>query len=310
MKTKCFLFFLSVLLGGMVMVKGIQASNLKESHQPLRSPTPAVVATNGIYDIIVENVPASAGIGTYTVRTGANHLITISQGAKQDILHGGASGSPWSTYLTVRSYDSNNEYVSTNYNPWASGGFTVHALEAISNPPPTVSPIGGTGFSTIWYIPGGSYIDLLKIEQVTIIEGTTLANSHIRVTTIVTNLREDPAHIGIRYEWDIMIDGNDGSWFAPRNPDGPWLGVETEWAPPPPLFEHYETTDDPSNPLFTISGSVTGPVFSPPVVPPELLQYVAWGSIPFPGLYNYAFDFTPSGRVSLSKNHEMSLLSS
>jgi hypothetical protein len=297
MKTNKSLFFLLAFLGGMVIANGIEASNPKESHPPRQSPAQAV-ATNGFYDLIVEDVFGSSGIGTYTVRTGQNHPITVQYGQKQDILYGGAAGSPWSTYLTVRSYDSNNEYVSVSniYGISASPGFTVYYLDNISDPPPTVLPIGTTGFRTIWYIPGGGYVDLLKIEQVTTIEGTTVDDSRIRVSTIVTNLgTSSPASIGIRYEWDIMIDGNDGSWFAPRLPNDNWLSVETEWSPP--QFQHYETTNDPNNPVFRILGSVNGPVFSPSVTPPDVLQFVAWGSIPSPGLFNYAFDFTHSGRI-------------
>jgi hypothetical protein len=133
--------------------------------------------------------------------------------------------------------------------------------------------------------------DDLYIEQVVEVMGTTIADSSVRVSTEVRNTGAEPVDIGIRYEWDLMIDGIDGSWFAERNPDGSWIDVEAEWASP--AFEQFETTDDPASPVLLIFGTVTGPATLTPLpTSPDLLQFASWGSI-----YGRAFDYTPTGQT-------------
>jgi hypothetical protein len=144
-----------------------------------------------------------------------------------------------------------------------------------------------TSITTNWFIWGQE--DSLAITQVTAVEGATVADSRVRVTTTVTNTGVDPARIGIRYEWDLMIDGEDGAWFAARNPDGAWLGAEQEWASP--TFERFETTNDPANPILTVFGTVNGPAsFTPAPTQPDLLQFAYWE-----GAYVEPFDYTPTG---------------
>jgi len=222
----------------------------------------------------------SPGVGTYTVATGSSHP---SPG--ENVLYGGAAVSPWSTYLTVRVYDTSVEYVSTTSGPAPSTGYTVVALDTCS---PSVSTVGNE-VTTTWTTP-----ENLTIQQVTAIEGTDLASSRVRVTTTVANNDATSHDVGIRYEWDLQIDGYDGSWLRERDPDGSWLDVETEWVSP--TFERFETTNSPSTPVLNIFGTVTGPALLTPT-PPDLLQFAAWGFSPSPGLYQYAFDFTPTGRT-------------
>jgi len=245
-----------------------------------------IVVSNNIYDVTVEDTSGSDGIGTYTVSTGSGF-----PQPNQDILFSGADHDAWSSYLTVRSYTTKTDYVTTTSSPATTPGFTVINLDPANvNIVPTA-----TSVTTSWST-GAVGTDALSITQVIAIEGTTVADSRVRVTTNVTNTGEESVRIGIRYEWDIMIDGADGSWFAERNPNGPWIDTEQEWALP--IFESYETTNDPANPIFTIVGTVTGPAtLSPPPTPPDLLQFAAWGSTPSPGVYDFAFNFTPTGRT-------------
>ncbi|MCK5592992.1 hypothetical protein KAI31_02730, partial [Candidatus Bathyarchaeota archaeon] len=248
-----------------------------------------VTISNGIYDVSVQDVTGLSGLGTYTVSTGTGH-----PQPNQDVLYDGVAQQPWSTYLTVRSYSTSTEYVSTSSSPTPSAGYNVVNLETVS----------ATGFSSLtptsavawWNLNTPADPDDLYIEQVIEVVGTTLADSRVRVSTEVTNTGIDPMDIGIRYEWDIMIDGFDGSWFAERNPDEPWIDIESEWTAP--AFERFETTNDPASPVFSIFGTVTGPTtFTPPPTPPDLLQFAAWGSSPSPGLFDFAFDFTPTART-------------
>jgi len=248
-----------------------------------------VTISNGIYDVSVEDVIGLNGLGTYTVSTGTGHPQPY-----EDVLFGGVAQDPWSTYLTIRSYDTSTEYVSTSSSPTPSAGYNVVNLDTVS----------ATGFSSPTPTSAVAWWDLntladpddLYIEQVIEVVGTTLADSRVRVSTEVTNTGADPVDIGIRYEWDIMIDGEDGSWFRETNPDKPWIDIEDEWISP--AFERFETTNDPASPVFSIFGGVTGPTtLTPPATPPDLLQFAAWGWNPSPGLFDFAFDFTPTARI-------------
>jgi len=132
--------------------------------------------------------------------------------------------------------------------------------------------------------------DFLKIKQNTFIDGTTLDDSKIGVTTTVKNTGYDTVKIGIRYEWDIMIDGNDAARYRTKNPEGPWLEYETQWSSF--NYTHYEITDYPfGTPTFYNLGSVIGPTYlTPPPTPPDLLQYASWSNG-----YLYAFNYTLQG---------------
>ena len=266
-----------VLVAVMALAMGLSAPAVvaEGGKEPPGTSGGTFVVTNGIYTLSVEDNPLSSGVGTYTISTGVTH-----PNPNQDIFYDGAMQMPWSTYLTVRVYDTATEYVSTNAAPLPSAGYTVVALDTCS---PLVTAID-TSVTTAWTTP-----ENLGIEQLTAIHGTTLSDSMIEVTTTVTNQDSIPQSVGIRYEWDIMIDGNDGSWFAERIPDGPWLDTEAEWVLP--AFERYETTDNPGAPLFSIFGTVTGPAVLSPTSP-DLLQFANWREI-----YARAFDYTLVGHT-------------
>jgi len=279
--------FQIVLLSTLIF--SIIAATPVDAQKGIGNESGTVTISNGIYDVSVEDVTGGNGLGTYTVSTGMGH-----RQPNQDVLYHGAAHNPWSTYLTVRSYDTSTEYVSTSYSPTPSAGYTVVNLDAVST----------TGFTTPtptsavawWDLNTPADPDDLYIEQVIEVAGATLADSRVRVSTEVTNTGGNPVDIGIRYLWDIMIDGEDGSWFRATNPDGPWISREDEWTPP--AFEGFETTNDPASPVFSIFGGTTGPTaLTPPATPPDLLQFASWGSDPDPGLFGFAFDFTPAART-------------
>jgi uncharacterized repeat protein (TIGR01451 family) len=235
-----------------------------------------VVVTNGIYTLSVQNLLNASGIGTYTVSTGASHPIP-----NQSVLYGGAAHSPGSTYLTVRVYDTQTDYVASN----GQGGYVInpapgYALVHLDTCFQTIQTIGNA-VVTSWLTPEG-----LQIIQTTSIDGTTLVDSRVRVQTKVVNLSGpvDPHVFGVRYFWDLMIDGQDGSYLAARNPDGLWLGAETQWLPP--SFEQFETTNDPLAPVLNVFGTVNGPASLAPT-PPDLFQFDRWPSA-FPQPFNYA----------------------
>jgi hypothetical protein len=243
-----------------------------------------ITVGNGIYDVSVQDAASSTGIGTYTVSTGP-----VFPQPDENVLFGGADRDPWSSYLTVRSYNTSTDYVTAN-DSGVNSPFTVRMLD------PALASINSTNTSVTatWNTATAPNMsDALLITQVTAVEGMNLFNSRVRVTTNVTNVGSANVSIGIRYEWDLMIDGNDGSWLAERGPDGGWLDTETEWLAP--SFESFETTNDPTNPFFSIFGTVTGnETFSPQPTPPDLLQFAYWGR---PGAFSAAFDYTPAGQI-------------
>jgi hypothetical protein len=278
MKTKRRFGVMSILLVVVVLVSllamGTTVAAEEEKEALVGDSGGTFVVTNGIYTLSVQDNVGETGVGTYTISTGAAH-----PNPNQNIFYAGAAQSPWSTYLTVRVYDTLMEYVSTTSGPAPSGGYTVMDLDDCS---PLVTAIDSTIITT-WMTP-----DNLAIEQVTAIEGTTLSDSRVRVTTTVTNNDMIAHSVGIRYEWDIMIDGEDGSWFAERIPDGPWLDLETEWVSP--AFERYEIVNDPASPIFSVFGTAAGPAVLAPT-PPDLLQFADWFDV-----YSRAFDYTPTGQ--------------
>jgi hypothetical protein len=236
-----------------------------------------ITVGNGIYNVSVEDVASSNGVGTYTVSTGS-----VFPQPNENVLYGGAARAPWSSYLTVRSYTSSKDYVTTNDSDVLS--------PSVVNLDPALASINATNASATATWNTTNMSDALLITQITAVEGMNLFDSRVRVTTNVTNVGSANVSIGIRYEWDLMIDGNDGSWLA-ECPDGEWLDTEKEWVAP--SFESFETTNDPTDPFFSIFGTVTGnETFSPQPTLPDLLQFAYWG-----GAYYAAFDYTPTGQI-------------
>ncbi len=267
-----FLFVLVLVLSLSVLPTGAAQA---EKGEDLEAGT--IVVTNGIYTLSVQD--QLGGVGTYTVATGSTH-----PNPNQNILYNGAVQSPGTTYLTVRVYETLKEYVSTSGGPTPSAGYTVVALDTRN---PSVTQLGNA-VRTTWTTP-----ENLAIEQVTAVEGTVLAGSRVRVTTTITNNSATPYDVGIRYEWDLMIDGSDDSWFAERNPDAAWTETETAYAPP--IFERFETVNDPSTPIFSVYGTVNGPaVFVPPPTPPDRVVYASWVDS-----FSSAFDYTPTGQSGM-----------
>ncbi len=242
-----------------------------------------VTAGNNIYTIAVRNATNDgSNMGTYTVATGPGHPATISAGTPQDVLFGGAAHDPWSTYLTIRSYNTESEYTSSTA-PSPSPTYTHINLDNYY----TSTSNTATSVTTTWNVRTRNNFTVI---QTVAVEGTTISDSRVRVTTSVTNNGETDLNIGIRYEWDIMVDGEDGSYCKTVNPYGSWLSTEQDWTPP--SFVQYQNTNDPTAPVFFINGSVSGPVFTPPPTPPEKLQFASWSDV-----YDVAFDYTTTGKT-------------
>ena len=228
---------------------------------------------NGIYCVSVQGVPGYPGEGTYTVATSTGHPVP-----DKNVFYGGVDQDPCSTYLTVKVYDTGKEYVSTTTGPTPSSGCAVVSLDTCS----PVTTQNGNHIHTTWTTPKN-----LLINQTIAVEGLTLGDSIVRVTTNITNNNNTATQqVGIRYMWDLMIDDKDGSWFIGQFHDANWIDTECEWYSP--TFCRYNTTNDPNSPILTIVGTLkpTG-ALSPQPTAPDMLQFAAWS-----GVFDCAFDYT------------------
>jgi hypothetical protein len=258
------LALLLILPIGSMMIKPATVQAAKGDE--LQAQNGVFVITNGIYTVSVIS-------GYYTVATGASHPYP-----NKNILFGGASNSPGSTYNTIRFYESLKEYC--NSGATASPGFSTVYLSSYLTSEIAV----GSTITTTWTIPAENAV----VVQVLAIEGTTLADSRVRVTTSVSNGILNGAsgggvqpagtpstfHIGIRYLWDIMVANIDGAFFRPRDLDGTWLGVEADFIPP--VYNRYEITDNYITPLFSVFGTANSAPLTPSPTPPNRIAYASW----------------------------------
>jgi hypothetical protein len=229
---------------------------------PARAET--LTAGNGIY-----NVDVSSEDGEYTVTTGASHPL----GEGLNVLFGG--GSPGTSFDSIRSYTSGTDYT----------------LPSISTQ--STVPLGSNGFQTTYTLSKPTQEDDLAVVQTVRADGSTFVDSHVEVTTVVTNTGAAPVQIGLRYLWDYQINEDDGPIFQADEPNGPVLLTEQDF--PAPAFDHYTIEDNdvsPAPPTFDVLGTVDGPASAAPV-PPTLLKNASWAESD-----GTAFDYaTVPGRV-------------
>ena len=247
-----------------------------------------IVLKNGILKVAIENERGYDGVGTYTVATDVNHPTP-----DQDVFFDGAIEDPWSTYTTIHVVSTKRDYITstdTGIEPSISG-YTVVLMDDLG---PTIVLQTDRRVMIKWTTDEG-----LEVYQDIELLGTTVEDTKVRVSVYVRNNNNEPLVFGIRYEWDIMIDGEDGSWFRPWtdiNTPGTWTNVETQYDNP--QFVFWETTNDPASPVLFEYGSVSEPSTpTPPPTPPDNITFAAWGSYPSPGLYDYTWNFTVQGRT-------------
>src|SRR3954454_18329504 len=169
-----------------------------------RAGAETLTAGNGFY-----NVDVDSGNGQYTVTTGPSHPL----GEGLNVLFGG--GSPGTSFDTVRSYTSGQNY-------------------DLRSVPQSTVPLGSTGFQTTYTISGA---DNFTVVQTVRVDGAKFEDSHVEVTTVVTNNGGAPARIGVRYLWDSQINQDDGPTFHQTSPNGPVLVTEQDFAAP--VFPFY-----------------------------------------------------------------------
>lgn len=237
-----------------------------------------MLISNNILKVAIENESLSEGIGTYTIGTDAGH-----SDPEQDVLYNGADEYPWSSFTTIRVEDTLKEYVTSTSTKTPSPGYTVEYLDDYS---PAVVMVSDTRATVSWTTAESLLITLL-ID----IRGTTIADTMIQVTVTVQNDDTVTHSVAIRYQWDIMIDGEDDSWirvWTDPSTAQSWTENETDWVSP--SFQFWETTNNPTTPVFSIYGSTILPLVTPLPTPPDRLVYASWAACD-----DTAYDYSPWG---------------
>jgi hypothetical protein len=251
--------------------RGLQATeNVTDPKTAHQSGT--ITISNNILNVSIEDVADGGGIGAFIISTGSEHPIP-----GQAVFYDG-----WTTYTTIKVVETLREYVTTNDAPVPSAGYTLESLDPYSG---SVTE-DGTKVTVTWSIPEG-----LVITQVIEITGTSISDTLVRISVNILNNAEVSYTVGIRHEWDIMIDGEDGSYLRPWTDRGlplTWLEVETEWTSPD--FQFWETTNNATNPLFSIYGSISSPAeVSPSPTKPDKFVFASWGYS-----FDSAYDYVPT----------------
>lgn len=174
-------------------------------------------ASNRIYKISVEDT-IGKGVGLYTVRTDSSHPISRRFNKPQDLLVGGPKLQVGTSYTTVRSYNTNVDYVQSEL-ARSEGDFTAFWLDPIFVKDDAVLPTAdffkplanGRGYRVIYALPGFSNArDEMDIIQKIEIHGTDFGDSWVEISTMVRNTGARQLRIGIRYMWDVAVGGDDG----------------------------------------------------------------------------------------------------
>ncbi len=237
------------------------------------------VLDNGYFVVSVEVDTGADGVGTFTVATGSSH-----PAPDQDVLYDGVSRNAWSSYVTIILPEYNVAYVQTTRAPVPPPGYTLVEMDDY------VSGVYSDSGRVVinWTLPEG-----LLVTQEIILQGSTLETSRVvqKLTVTYTGSSlplqgNDTITIGVRFMWDIMIDGEDGAVIRLWGSSGPvsdWLTNETELDDVTGIT-YWEATNDPSSPIFYIWGSLTSPSEA---TPPDRFVFAGW-----PKLFDNAWNVT------------------
>jgi hypothetical protein len=277
-------------------------------------PVTGATGGNGFYKVIVQHTGGGVGIGVYTVQTDTLHPLTGALG-QQNVLFGG--GMPGTSYTTIRSYTSGEDYAQRGDNSTlniSAGAPTTHFLESLVIPGLEAVPVGDpnnpAGFTTTYDTSiGGLAGDSLTIVQEVSVSGADFNTSAVKIQTAITNNGAGSVLLGLRYLWDTQIGANDdGPTYQAKMPDGPVVGIETDYLAPAYDTFLIQDNNDPADftcfgvgnspfPFFNVQGSVNGPASLLPSAPTRL-AYVDWlaaSALPGGTTTSNAFDYTISG---------------
>lgn len=156
-------------------------------------------ASNPYYDVYL-----SCDDGAFTARTGVSHSVTVGSGAPQNVIFGGAGGSPGTSDITFRVHDTNDDFLSP------TGGQTC-----TFNPADTALEPNSQGVESEWTrtVAGGRS---LTLREEIVAFGSAESNSGIRLTLGATNspTSAGPVTMGVRWQIDYQNGGDDGPLYA------------------------------------------------------------------------------------------------
>lgn len=156
-------------------------------------------ASNPFYDVFV-----SCSEGSFTARTGASHSVTLSSGARQNVIYGGASASPDTSDISWRVHDT----ATTFKDP--SGG-----AACVFDPPDTAFEPESIGLEQEWSVSPMAGVDL-TLRQEVVAFGDVEASSGIRLTLGATNDAgsTQPVTMGVAWQIDYQNADDDGPLHA------------------------------------------------------------------------------------------------
>jgi len=138
--------------------------------------------------------------------------------------------------------------------------------------------------------------DGLAVTQTITVAGTSAATSVIEHNVKVVNNNANPQQIAVRYLWDTMVGGYDGTWLQQYNgaTAGAITGYETDYNPPastftsygmggcsqgtvvPPPFTCLPVNFGSASGTFTVYGSISS---GPGATTPSRFVYGYWGAL-------------------------------
>ena len=210
--------------------------------------------------------------GTYTAATEPGH----PYGDNITLLYGGGAHNPWSSYNTIRSYQTSTDYVTRASGAVTETGYTVAQL---ANYYTSAAFLDSKTLIQEWTVNNGE--DNFIVKQI-IAARDVNANSKLQVSLRLINHANNSRTFSFRYEWDIHVDTTDAPWvrrYYSTTPNS-WEPREIHWWNNlNTLGSLEEARDEGSVSAVTHYLSVTEPIsYSPAPTTPDSLYYVKWAS--------------------------------
>jgi len=303
-----FLLLHAIPLPGYAQQAGKIQKLLKSTALKKKAAADSLVASNKIYDIVLEDRLGN-GVGLFSLRTGRNHPINANfGGAPQDLLGGGGKGETGTSYISIRSYSSNTDYVQSDFikNDLDFKTAWLDSLLLINDSFNAVQPLLNAAQDTVGFevtytlVDTSQMADRMRITARLELHGATFADSWVEVTIKVVNTGGRELEIGIRYLLDLKVGEDDGAELIASTRNTSFGNTEKELKPlnfaylrgaanerikniEPPAYHIYSSVITPDNLLRALQ---------PPLPkPPALLQQVFW-PLAFLKPFNYQVDST------------------
>jgi len=234
---------------------------------------------NGYFTIYGDNET-----GVFTIATGPNHPV----GSGRNVLFGGSTAEPLSSYVSLYSKNSDTTYVNSEIVENATTmGLT--RFESYSN-------IGSTGFRSYYGITGAD--EMTVVVTITVF-GSTYETSSVDWNVQISNDGNSDLTVGVRFLWDFAVAEDDGPTFQTIVPTSGKFEYEKEYTNI--FFKEYSMEGNrPNSAYFQILAAADGPIPWDHSSSPKIskLEYTSWQSTfdsPFfysPSAENIAVNYT------------------